>query len=694
MSDLDSYLLVNNQKLTKTKVRLIVEYNGVTYEKSIEGTNDSLKPFVSKLNSKFKKQDNLKKFQAPVNHSKSTSNLVTAPPLVILPPTGSNSSGNLATEFNKPNTPLPSPKPLPHNQNNIKPPPSQHNNNNSNNSNNHHHHHNNHHHHVEKTTTPIVDTTLYGISIDVLMSRQENMKSKVPLISGSQIEVQSRKQAINRGEIDFPKEENPHVISVLFKQFLRELPEPLCTNELYDCFLASSDQINAEETKENGFEVLKKTINMLPPINRILFQYIIHFLTFVSANQSINLMTSQNLGRVFGPNLFWKKEISTVDIHSLQATSEKINSVTEVLINHYDRIFDEPLKVGKKFNLISKLLSHKKSVQMMVCCDKEQKVWSLDSIGSVKVWDSQNRKLIEELSVFGSEDEQNTGAVYQMTVSSNDCIWTATSLSTSIWDSSNCKLIARVPGEAYSLCESQFKQMWVGGAQVINIYDIDDLPKNASAQTPDVRASTDFSRPISTDIFMKGVYILAMAKVGASKIWGCSSDKTLYIWDTKTKDLVNQQEIQEKRPKRITCIEEEGGLETVWIGGDEGTIQIFNANTFKPIHKITNQGWDKIFNLATLNKEIWASFWDTQIRIFDPKTKEIQCSLKGCHSDAISSIIEVPNHKGGDSYIWLGSFDKSISIYNLHNNKWILTNVKKNMARPIRQGFSSRGTNS
>ena len=34
--------------------------------------------------------------------------------------------------------------------------------------------------------------------------------------------------------------EDPHVVAGLLKQYLRELPEPLLTFELYDCFLAAA----------------------------------------------------------------------------------------------------------------------------------------------------------------------------------------------------------------------------------------------------------------------------------------------------------------------------------------------------------------------------------------------------------------------------------------------------------------------
>lgn len=36
---------------------------------------------------------------------------------------------------------------------------------------------------------------------------------------------------------------DPHVIANLLKQYLRDLPEPLLTFELYDCFIAATGKI-------------------------------------------------------------------------------------------------------------------------------------------------------------------------------------------------------------------------------------------------------------------------------------------------------------------------------------------------------------------------------------------------------------------------------------------------------------------
>jgi RhoGAP domain len=58
-------------------------------------------------------------------------------------------------------------------------------------------------------------------------------------ISGSKVEIDTLKARFDSGE-DVALEAvtmNPHTVAGLLKQFFRELPEPLCTFELFDAYL-------------------------------------------------------------------------------------------------------------------------------------------------------------------------------------------------------------------------------------------------------------------------------------------------------------------------------------------------------------------------------------------------------------------------------------------------------------------------
>jgi len=59
-------------------------------------------------------------------------------------------------------------------------------------------------------------------------------------ISASHKDVKDYKDMFERGEdVNLETVTDPHVVANLIKVFFRELPEPLMTFDLYDCFLSA-----------------------------------------------------------------------------------------------------------------------------------------------------------------------------------------------------------------------------------------------------------------------------------------------------------------------------------------------------------------------------------------------------------------------------------------------------------------------
>lgn len=60
-------------------------------------------------------------------------------------------------------------------------------------------------------------------------------------LSGSAVQIAEYRKILDKGgKIDLPQESDPHCVAGLLKLYLRELPEPLCTYDLYDQFIAAS----------------------------------------------------------------------------------------------------------------------------------------------------------------------------------------------------------------------------------------------------------------------------------------------------------------------------------------------------------------------------------------------------------------------------------------------------------------------
>ncbi|MGH0118815.1 UNVERIFIED_CONTAM: hypothetical protein FKN15_056202 [Acipenser sinensis] len=120
-----------------------------------------------------------------------------------------------------------------------------------------------------------------------------------------------------------------HVPAVILKTFLRELPEPLLTYDLYE-------QVHSIASVESSLRVshCKETVESLPEHNYVLLKYLTCFLHMVSQESIHNKMTPFNLACVFGLNLIWPPR-GTASLGALMP----LNMFTELLIEHYSKIF-------------------------------------------------------------------------------------------------------------------------------------------------------------------------------------------------------------------------------------------------------------------------------------------------------------------------------------------------------------------
>uniref|UniRef100_A0A7E4V4V0 Rho GTPase-activating protein 68F n=1 Tax=Panagrellus redivivus TaxID=6233 RepID=A0A7E4V4V0_PANRE len=117
--------------------------------------------------------------------------------------------------------------------------------------------------------------------------------------------------------------------SVLLKTFLRSLGEPVITNKLYPRL------VEIEDIKNNT-DAIRGLIWTLPSPNFLLLKTIIQFLTEVAAHSHVNLMTPDNLGVVFGPNLTWPTDQQVPLTHIFH-----LNSFCTKLITDYGQIFEK-----------------------------------------------------------------------------------------------------------------------------------------------------------------------------------------------------------------------------------------------------------------------------------------------------------------------------------------------------------------
>ncbi|XP_056145802.1 rho GTPase-activating protein 6 [Lampris incognitus] len=172
-------------------------------------------------------------------------------------------------------------------------------------------------------------------------------------VGSSKKRVRQLREEFDQGmEVQLDAELSVHDVAALLKEFLRDMPDPLLTRELYTAFvnamlLDCSDQDSATQL----------LIYLLPPCNSDTLQRLLHFLSTVAAHaedsvdregQEItgNKMTSLNLATIFGPNLLHKLKNSdkefAVQSFARAEESTAIISVVQKMITAHDTLFMVP----------------------------------------------------------------------------------------------------------------------------------------------------------------------------------------------------------------------------------------------------------------------------------------------------------------------------------------------------------------
>ncbi|XP_072460054.1 rho GTPase-activating protein 17 isoform X4 [Notamacropus eugenii] len=129
---------------------------------------------------------------------------------------------------------------------------------------------------------------------------------------------------------------DPHAVAGALKSYLRELPEPLMTFNLYEEWTKVASVQDSDKKLQDLWSICQK----LPKPNLANFRYLIKFLAKLAQTSDVNKMTPSNIAIVLGPNLLWAKtEGSLADMAA--ATSVHVVAVIEPIIQHADWFFPE-----------------------------------------------------------------------------------------------------------------------------------------------------------------------------------------------------------------------------------------------------------------------------------------------------------------------------------------------------------------
>ncbi|XP_054501029.2 LOW QUALITY PROTEIN: rho GTPase-activating protein 44 [Agelaius phoeniceus] len=160
---------------------------------------------------------------------------------------------------------------------------------------------------------------------------------------------------------------DPHAIAGALKSYLRELPEPLMTFELYEEWIQASNIPD----QEKRLQALWNACEKLPKANYNNIRYVIKFLAKLTEYQDINKMTPSNVAIVLGPNLLWPQAEGNMT-EMMTTLSLQIVGIIEPLIQHADWFFPGEIEFNVTGNYGSPLhVNHNANYSSMPSPDME-----------------------------------------------------------------------------------------------------------------------------------------------------------------------------------------------------------------------------------------------------------------------------------------------------------------------------------
>uniref|UniRef100_A0A8C1IGU5 Rho GTPase-activating protein 29 n=1 Tax=Cyprinus carpio TaxID=7962 RepID=A0A8C1IGU5_CYPCA len=183
-------------------------------------------------------------------------------------------------------------------------------------------------------------------------------------VNGAKSRVEKLCQAFENGkDLVELSDLYPHDISNVLKLYLRQLPEPLILFRYYNDFIGlakESQSIIVDEVEASRGRPTADSPQISVELNRVLFkikdllrqlpsahyktlQFLIQHLHRVTERADENKMTASNLGIIFGPTLIKPRQADAeVSLSSLVDYPYQA-LIVELLIRHYEMIFDTPL---------------------------------------------------------------------------------------------------------------------------------------------------------------------------------------------------------------------------------------------------------------------------------------------------------------------------------------------------------------
>ncbi|NWV90943.1 TAGAP protein, partial [Machaerirhynchus nigripectus] len=147
------------------------------------------------------------------------------------------------------------------------------------------------------------------------------------------------KEDLNKGGNVDLKSKSVHLLAVVLKDFLRNIPSKLLSADLYEKWMQALEK----PSKQEKIEELKEVADKLPRPNLVLLKHLLSLLHHISQNAETSRMDSSNLAICIGPNMLSAGTDNALPLEVQKEMNDKVTVLVEFLINNCSEIFEEDI---------------------------------------------------------------------------------------------------------------------------------------------------------------------------------------------------------------------------------------------------------------------------------------------------------------------------------------------------------------
>ncbi|XP_068087795.1 T-cell activation Rho GTPase-activating protein isoform X3 [Hyperolius riggenbachi] len=130
-----------------------------------------------------------------------------------------------------------------------------------------------------------------------------------------------------------------HLLAVVFKDFLRGIPNQLLSSELYTKWMSALEQPTIKER----IKEMQSVAENLPKPNLILLQHLMCILHHISKASQVTKMDSRNLAVCIAPNMLTLQAEKNLPLETQKELNEKVTTLVEFFIDNCFELFGESI---------------------------------------------------------------------------------------------------------------------------------------------------------------------------------------------------------------------------------------------------------------------------------------------------------------------------------------------------------------